>query len=118
VIDTVGGSGPDAGTGPGEELARLRREVLQLRNALDHRPETERVVGMIMLMAACDADTAWRALSTVSQHTNRKVRDVAAMISVRVAAGHGLPAEIVSPLRQAVATLEAPRAAAPSAVLG
>jgi hypothetical protein len=67
-----------------------------LRHALKHRPETDRVAGMIMLAASCGPDTAWAVLSTLSQHTNRKVRDVAAIISAQVQAGGGLPPDLTA----------------------
>jgi hypothetical protein len=81
-----------------QEVAHLEKTVTQLRYALDHRPDTDRVVGMIMLVASCGEETAWSMLAGVSQHTNRKARDVAALISAQVAAGHGLPPDLVTAL--------------------
>lgn len=95
-----------------EEIDQLRQEVEQLRFALHHRPETDRVVGMIMLAASCSADTAWTVLSTVSQHTHLKVRDIAAVVSAHMAAGQGLTPDIAAVLR---VMLSPPQATVPSA---
>ena len=80
------------------DVARLEQEVGHLRYALDHRPPSDHVVGMIMLMASCDERAAWALLAKVSQHTNRKVRDVAALITAQVAAGQGLPLDLITTL--------------------
>lgn len=86
---------------PVGEVARLELEVRQLQYALSHRPPTERVVGMIMLAASCDADAAWAVLAKVSQHSNRKASDLAVLIGAHVAAGRGLPADVLSALEDA-----------------
>lgn len=98
-----------------EEAARLEQEVTQLQHALGHRPLTEHVVGMIMLIASCDEQAAWAMLSKASQDSNRKVRDLAALIGSQVAAGRGLPPDlwtVLSPrvraLRQLTGDLQAP----------
>jgi len=81
------------------ETVRLREEVEQLRHALAHRPETDRVVGMLMLASSCTADVGWAMLSRVSQTTNRKAREVSALISAHVGTGAALPADLTSALR-------------------
>ena len=81
-----------------QQVQQLQQEVQQLHYALEHRPETDRVVGMIMLVASCDAEAAWAVLARVSQNTNRKVRDVAALISAQVSTGYGLPPDLAEAL--------------------
>ncbi|MEV5717111.1 ANTAR domain-containing protein [Amycolatopsis mediterranei] len=61
-------------------------ENAQLREALASRPVIEQAKGMVMLLRGCPADEAFGVLVTVSQLTNVKLRDVAA---VAVAAGSG-----------------------------
>ncbi|NAZ84491.1 ANTAR domain-containing protein, partial [Kineococcus sp. R8] len=66
--------------------------------ALANRPRIEHAVGMIMLLMPCDADLGFQALRSVSQHTNRKVRDVAEEITNCAATGRPLPAELMHAL--------------------
>jgi len=80
------------------DVARLEKTVTQLRYALDHRPPSDHVVGMIMLMGSCDEQAAWALLAKVSQNTNRKVRDVAALVTAQVASGQGLPLDLIAAL--------------------
>lgn len=105
MTETTGMESTFIGEDTAQETARLRdavaqleHEVTHLRYALDHRPGTDRVVGMIMLVASCDEHAAWALLARVSQDTNRKVRDVAELISAQVAAGEGLPLDLIATL--------------------
>ncbi|WP_410596103.1 ANTAR domain-containing protein [Amycolatopsis sp. lyj-23] len=59
-------------------------EVAQLRDALDTQPVIEQAKGMLMLVRGWTAATAFAALRTISQRTNVKLHDVAAVV---VAAG-------------------------------
>jgi hypothetical protein len=61
-------------------------ENAQLREALASRPVIEQAKGMVMLLRGCTAGEAFGVLVTVSQLTNVKLRDVAAVV---VAAGSG-----------------------------
>ena len=50
----------------------------QLREALATRDLIGQAKGMIMVTNGCDADEAFEVLRRASQHSNRKLRDVAA----------------------------------------
>jgi GAF domain-containing protein len=49
----------------------------QMRAAMQSRSVIEQAKGILMGRLSCDADTAFSHLTTVSQQTNRKLRDVA-----------------------------------------
>ncbi len=55
-----------------------------MKEALATQPVIEQAKGIIMLVRACASDEAFIVLREISQHTNVKVHDVAAVI---VAAG-------------------------------
>ncbi|MEV0074482.1 MULTISPECIES: ANTAR domain-containing protein [unclassified Amycolatopsis] len=59
-------------------------KVKQLEDALATRPVIEQAKGMLMVLRTCSADDAFTALREISQHTNVKLHDVAAVV---VAAG-------------------------------
>ncbi|MFF1611471.1 ANTAR domain-containing protein [Amycolatopsis sp. NPDC058278] len=59
-------------------------ENAQLREALSSQPVIEQAKGMVMLLRGCPAAEAFGVLVTVSQLSNVKLRDVAAVV---VAAG-------------------------------
>ncbi|WP_244210994.1 ANTAR domain-containing protein [Amycolatopsis kentuckyensis] len=59
-------------------------ENAQLREALSSQPVIEQAKGMVMLLRGCSAEEAFGVLVTVSQLSNVKLRDVAAVV---VAAG-------------------------------
>jgi hypothetical protein len=59
-------------------------ENAQLREALASLPVIEQAKGMVMLLRGCSAAEAFAALVGVSQRSNVKLRDVAAVV---VAAG-------------------------------
>lgn len=61
-----------------ERFDRLRQQVAQLRFALEHRAPIEQAKGILMATHRIDADAAFIRLVEMSQHTNRKLRDVAA----------------------------------------
>ncbi|RZQ60317.1 response regulator [Amycolatopsis suaedae] len=77
------------------ELSRLRETVLessereaeQLRAALDSRSVLSQAVGLLMATHRVDADTAFRQLVALSQHRNRKAREIAAEIVADFTAG-------------------------------
>ncbi|MEU5259543.1 ANTAR domain-containing protein [Amycolatopsis sp. NPDC021455] len=56
----------------------------QLREALSSQPVIEQAKGMVMLLRGCGAAEAFDVLVVVSQRSNVKLRDVAAVV---VAAG-------------------------------
>jgi len=64
-------------TQAGAETVAARGEVANLRSAL----ETSRCIGMamgiLMVRRGLDEEQAFHVLTTVSQHRNRKLRDIA-----------------------------------------
>ncbi|WP_320773358.1 GAF and ANTAR domain-containing protein [Streptomyces sp. CRN 30] len=68
-------------------------ELDQLGAALRSRPVVDRACGIVMHVLGCDADAAFAVLRRVSQHTQRKLTDVAsAVVDKR---GRGLEEELV-----------------------
>lgn len=67
------------------ELSAIREELLvasdnetaTLHEALRTRSTIGTAIGLLMAAENCDAETAFRRLTTLSQHSNRKARDVA-----------------------------------------
>jgi hypothetical protein len=59
------------------QMQRLRREIDQLREALDSRGIIGQAMGILMERYGIDADRAFAVLKRYSQHRNRKLRDVA-----------------------------------------
>ncbi|MFH0241686.1 ANTAR domain-containing response regulator [Streptomyces sp. HK10] len=79
-------------------LARDRRhraalaETEQLRGALRSRPVVDQACGIVMYVLGCDAQEAFTLLRGISQHTNRKLSDLAgALVRTR---GHGMEQEL------------------------
>ncbi|MEW2221719.1 ANTAR domain-containing protein [Streptomyces sp. NPDC006990] len=108
----VDGTAPDGSAGPGDaplsarerdeltaRIDELDTEVGQLREALASRPVIDQARGMVMALAPCDAETAWQVLVRVSQHSNVKLRSVAAAL-VSGAEGTAVP----EPVRKHLAT--------------
>ena len=83
-----GGAASDAA-----ELDRLRSELAQLREAMASRPVIDQARGMVMALNTCPPHTAWRILLEVSQHTNIKLRSVAAQL-VATTYGELLPDDV------------------------
>ncbi|KAF4410633.1 MULTISPECIES: ANTAR domain-containing response regulator [Streptomyces] len=72
---------------------RMRAELEQLGTALHSRPVVDQACGIVMYVLGCDAETAFALLRRMSQHTNRKLSDLAAAL-VRTR-GHGAESELV-----------------------
>lgn len=60
--------------------AALTAEVEQMQAAMDSRAAIEQAKGVVMRDRACTADAAFAVLRELSQHSNRKLRDVAAAV--------------------------------------
>ena len=58
-------------------LAQARQQLEGLRVAMSTRGVIEQAKGMLMLREHCDADTAFAMLVDLSQHSHRKLIDVA-----------------------------------------
>jgi GAF domain-containing protein len=63
----------------------------QLREALATRDLIGQAKGMIMVTNGCDADEAFEVLRRASQHSNRKLRDVAAEMVEELRGGKPAP---------------------------
>ncbi|ONI90031.1 hypothetical protein ALI22I_14085 [Saccharothrix sp. ALI-22-I] len=71
-------------------LAEGEREATTLREALSSRSTTSQAVGILMVLHRCDADTAFKKITALSQRRNVKARDIAAELVTRFV--DGLPA--------------------------
>ncbi|MFD1828882.1 ANTAR domain-containing protein [Streptomyces desertarenae] len=61
-------------------LEELRTEVDQLRQALRSRAVIDQAVGIVQAERRCAPEDAFRILVNISQHTNTKLRDIAAAL--------------------------------------
>jgi hypothetical protein len=64
-----------------DESIGPERRVQQLEEALATQPIIEQTKGMLMLLRVWTADEAFDALRVISQRTNVKLRDVAAVVA-------------------------------------
>ncbi|MYW90721.1 ANTAR domain-containing protein [Amycolatopsis rubida] len=71
---------PREGASPAELVRHLRAENKQLREALDSRVVLEQAKGMLMARHEITPDEAFELLRQLSQHTNVKLRDLAAQV--------------------------------------
>ena len=63
----------------------------QLEQALNSRTVIDQALGVLMAQQRCSAEEAFALLRAHSQHTNRKLRDVAAELIARVSGGPAAP---------------------------
>lgn|SRR4051812_11048849 len=84
-----------------EELRRLVAENVDLHRALVSRAVIDKALGMVMAIGRCPEERAWRLLVQVSQHSNTKLREVAAAL-VATSDGRPLPDSLRRPFRQAI----------------
>jgi len=61
-------------------LASRERLAVHLQTAMASRAVIDQAKGIIMSLAACDAEEAFRLLAKQSQQKNRKLRDIAAEV--------------------------------------
>ncbi|MDQ0777926.1 hypothetical protein QF026_006392 [Streptomyces aurantiacus] len=80
----------------------LRTEVVQLKRAMQTRPVIDMARGVLMASFGLRPDDAWSVLVDVSQHTNTKLRQVAAEL-VDTVGGEPLPEPLSTRLSTAVA---------------
>ncbi|MEU5701795.1 ANTAR domain-containing protein [Streptomyces aurantiacus] len=80
----------------------LRTEVVQLKRAMQTRPVIDMARGVLMASFGLRPDDAWSVLVDVSQHTNTKLRQVAAEL-VETVGGEPLPEPLSTRLSTAVA---------------
>jgi len=67
------------------------RLVARAQSALASRAVIDQAKGIVMLTTACEADEAFRVLTQMSQHVNRKVRDLATDMTTAAARGQRQP---------------------------
>jgi GAF domain-containing protein len=106
----VYGSAPEAFTGAGHDIALLfaaqggvalrnaaayrgcRELVVNLQLALESRAVIEQAKGILVAEHGCDPEVAFKELARMSQHTNRKVRDISAdLVAGRIERGQFIP---------------------------
>ncbi|MGW8375051.1 ANTAR domain-containing protein [Streptomyces sp. ODS28] len=83
------------------EATQLRTENHQLRRAMRTRPVIDQARGIIMAVAHCSAEDAWRVLVEVSQHSNTKLHTVAEAL-VDTPEGPPLPEQLQREMDRAV----------------
>ncbi|WP_431784772.1 ANTAR domain-containing protein [Streptomyces chumphonensis] len=62
------------------EVAELKAEIDQLRDALHSRATIDQAMGIVQAERRCAPEDAFQVLVTLSQRTNTKLRDVAAAL--------------------------------------
>lgn len=86
------------------EVVELRTRNKQLEQALASRAVIDQARGMVMALAPCSSERAWDVLVDVSQHSNVKLRDVAAAL-VATTENETLPEPVRRELRQGLRRL-------------
>ncbi|GLU45738.1 ANTAR domain-containing protein [Nocardiopsis ansamitocini] len=81
----------------------LEEKVRNLTHALESRAVIDQAIGVIMAVRSCDSERAWTILSTASQRTNTKVREIASALTAT--AFGALPPETARPVRHALAII-------------
>lgn len=68
-------------------FANVTESARNMQTAMESRAAIEQAKGIIMARAGCDADTAFGLMVQQSQYENRKLREIAAELVERAAAG-------------------------------
>ncbi|MBB4790026.1 ANTAR domain-containing protein [Streptomyces nodosus] len=107
-----GASRPPTGTRvPGEDTdTELSTEVVQLRRAMQTRPDIDMARGVLMASFGLSRDQAWTVLVTTSQNSNTKLHRVARDV-VTAVTGEPLSGPLRRHLTAAVARVGAPEPA-------
>lgn len=87
-------------------VVELRSANHQLQRALASRAVIDQAIGMVMALAPCPSGTAKSLLVNISQHSNIKLREVAAAL-VATTDGEALPQPLHKELRRALRRLHA-----------
>lgn len=74
------------------DLADARKEILDLRQALESRAVIDQAKGLIRAWLCCEEDDAFQALSRVSQRENVKVRRLATELVEQASSCNGTDA--------------------------
>ncbi|CAM5597222.1 ANTAR domain-containing protein [Streptomyces hirsutus] len=93
--------------GEADRILQLEEEVQQLKEAVVSHAVVDQAIGVVVALGRVSPDQGWTVLREVSQHTNVKLRDVAATI---VASGRTgvLPPGLRAELRKALDRVGAP----------
>jgi len=83
-------------------MQELQGRVDNLQRALDNRPLIEHAVGILMTIMGCSAPTAWESLRWMSQHTNRKVIDLAGILAEYVSGEEVMSPDVAGAVAQLV----------------
>lgn len=75
-------------------VAELETQIIQLRAALESRDVIGQAKGIVRFLTHRDSESAFALLSQMSQDTNRKVREVAAVVADCAASGRPLPPDL------------------------
>lgn len=94
--------GADEFDTPDGELAYLRTQVDQLRQALASHVRVDQAIGVIVVLGKISPDNGFAVLKDVSQHTNIKLSDVADHV-LDFAQGKDLPDSVLTAMRSAFA---------------
>ncbi|MET7476584.1 ANTAR domain-containing protein [Streptomyces sp. NPDC005648] len=97
-----------------ERIAALQQEVGQLRRALAAHAIVDQAIGVLRVVYGLGSEEAWDVLQQVSQHTNTKLRGVAAHV-LRWSGRGDLPEEIAAELTAAVSAAQEDPCAAQAA---
>ena len=79
-----------------DEVARLRDTIRNLETAVEHRDVIGQAKGVIMATRRCSAEEAFALLIEQSQHTNRRVIDIATELAASQSQG-GPPGPLFEP---------------------
>jgi hypothetical protein len=86
-------------------------EIAQLRVALESRDIIGQAKGVIRLLTHTDSQSAFDLLAKISTDTNRKLRDIAALIADCAGAGAPLPDDVATSWRRRTHANTAPATA-------
>ncbi|MEU6095104.1 ANTAR domain-containing protein [Streptomyces sp. NPDC047079] len=88
-------------TDPAQECERLLVENRQLKRAVDAHALVDQAIGAVVVLGRIPPDEAWGVLRDVSQHTNTRLRVVAAHV-LEFAQGGDLPQSELDEFRRAL----------------
>lgn len=94
------------------EIRDLRRQIEQLKQALDSHALIDQAIGVVIAYGGVQPTQGWAILKQVSQHTNIKLREVADHV-VQWPQSACLPPEIRSALDTALENQKPSRSPAP-----
>ncbi|MEV0499963.1 ANTAR domain-containing protein [Streptomyces spectabilis] len=84
-----------------EEIARLKEENRQLRQAVDSHAVIDQAIGVLIALHRLTPATGWEVLRETSQHLNIKLRTIAELV-VHAPSGRPLPGHVRHELSAAV----------------